>query len=473
MNVFKPELCVDRKTKVNHYDATTVKLFAKQYGLNPKLKKPELCKKITEMQKAQKIQNNKKAVANNRRVPNVAPPAAANNRRVPNVAPPAVANNRRVRNAAPPAVANNRRVRNVAPPAAANNRRVPNVAPPAAANNRRVPNVAPPAAANNRRVPNAAQSIDKNSFNPDLCGSTTRGRQTYNVKTLKMFAKAYSISDKFTKLELCKRLKEKFANNGAKSIKNIKKRVTQFEDFALLLKKDGRFSFVINMFSKLVKNREIIEKFIKTYKNRTGFHPPPRLIQNKIFKFVGPCHLQHQVQQIHDPVLQNKKKADYLQEMDTQLHIGIDLFYSKLNNHTNKPAFIAETLDKFETNLGGRPCLENAIGSLIDSMTELAFNWKGKNQIVIWNTGKTNYKNRVIGSAVGSYAQSLNGNNKDAFSLLSKSNKSKQMWNKFKYLQLYMTKTKYNQPWYYNVRQLPNGKRVTMEAIEEYLNYLD
>ena len=167
----------------------------------------------------------------------------------------------------------------------------------------------------------------------------------------------------------------------------------------------------------------------------------------------------------------------YVDEMETQLFIGIDLFFSqldKITEETKKQVYVTQTLDKLDANVGGRPCLENAISGLIDAMTELAFEWKGKNKTIVWNTqnGKDNYKHRVIGSAVGSYAGSFNKNNQNVFNKKTKNEKSQMMYNKFKHLPVNLARTKFHVPTYWNVNKIPNGKTVTMEAIDEYLNYL-
>ena len=78
----------------------------------------------------------------------------------------------------------------------------------------------------------------------------------------------------------------------------------------------------------------------------------------------------------------------------------------------------------------------------------------------------------MIGSAVGSYTQSFNANNQRVFNSKNHLNKVEMMYNKFKYLPVYLVRNDQNVPRFWNVKNIPNNNNVTLNAINEYVGYL-
>ena len=351
---------------------------------------------------------------------------------------------------------------------------------------------------NNRQANNQA---NRNVFNPDLCSA---GRKGYNMQMLKMFAKAYSIvATGLKKQQLCAKLKAAYAQNGPKTIKNIRMNLesnaTNKKNFAFfidLLNKDPRFKYASSVYTKVFKSTNKVMEFAT--KIAAGFFPPNlhlqpyarrlkkqrklkflKMMKAKVTTLMGHCHINTTLNQYFnlEPALFSEKVMEHIRSLKNQMLMAINLFVVQLNNlktNLEKNVYITKVLDKLDDNLGGRPCLENAIDALTNTMTETAFEWKGKNKLIIWNTaeGKADYKNRVIGSAVGSYTQSFNANNQRVFNSKNHLNKVEMMYNKFKYLPVYLVRNDQNVPRFWNVKNIPNNNNVTLNAINEYVGYL-
>ena len=232
-------------------------------------------------------------------------------------------------------------------------------------------------------------------------------------------------------------------------------------NFMLKIKSDGRFSYLYGLLYGLLNNSMNILHYIKKHIRLYGIIPYD--IQDMIITRIGPCHFNESLRD------SKNKRVDglyYLVNLILQFNYFVKE-YDKLKKSKHNKFF--KTL---EVNLGGRPCLENAIEALTMSIIEIGFEWKGKNKMIMWNEiGKEYYKHGVIGAAVGSYVKSLSSENKQKFKEYSLMDRINMIYNKFKRYPVYVGGID-EYPMFYNVDALPNGEVVTKEAISEYLNYI-
>ena len=374
-------------------------------------------------------------------------------------------------NARPPA---NRPANNAPRPAA--NRPANNNGRPAA--NRPANNNGRPAAnrpANNRPV---IKLNSINNFNPDLCGPKRSRRvpNAYTLTNVKSFSLKIGIAPSLVralnKTQLCSLIKTYRNESNETKVSNNK--ISNINKFLDLLKADDRFNFLVDMFEKLIIHRTLIQN-----KYKFGFVDVQRAKGNILNK-IGSCHLNTTLR----GYAYNKKPKEirqYLTKLINQLNVYVDLFYQKinsLNSNSEKNELKQKILNQFHVNLGGRPCIDNALDALHESIINPGFTWNGKKEnymIKRWNQqNKAMYKNQVLAPAIMSLYQSLTGENKTNFLNLNSTKRTNFMWNKIKEKELYlgfphlMGYMKIN-----NFNKTYPIKNITKELLNEYVEYME
>jgi len=172
----------------------------------------------------------------------------------------------------------------------------------------------------------------------------------------------------------------------------------------------------------------------------------------------------------------------YLIELVGMLEMSISQFYIKLNelNTTNKQnEYITETLNQYDLNLGGRPCLDNAIEELMNTIMNPGFMWKGKNKpINFWKSNNIEYfKNIVLAPAIMSYYRSKQNENLNKFKKLCRENKMNEMWGVFSKKPIYTRTDPTQVPTFWNLKNINrlsniNIKKITTNTMENYVNFM-
>jgi hypothetical protein len=228
--------------------------------------------------------------------------------------------------------------------------------------------------------------------------------------------------------------------------------------------------------SELMPYAEVILKLIRIEPQATAYiRNNPNLtnnyIQGEIARTITSCHL---IQTLNQSTNRRKTRENYLSNLRGQLKIAANIFTEQRKTYSNKTNFDSKFLRTFKSQLGGRPCLENIIDALTNSVAEPGLNWKGKNEPAlnvnasgdISVTSKARLRNFIIGGFMKNYYNSLNNRGKRAF------NKNI-YWSGIKNRNVLVKLHNSQNPVYIKLSQLKNGKAVSNEAFNMYKNFLN
>ena len=208
------------------------------------------------------------------------------------------------------------------------------------------------------------------------------------------------------------------------------------------LTRDGRFKYYTGVLGYLFVATPKALSFIKSFPN-----VEPRTIINKL---IGVCHIRP-----------DQVPSKYLGAMRSQL-VYVARAYRKMDSNKQQ-----EYRDRLEGYLGGRPCLENTLEALMESLLEPVFEWTGKGIEPPLVKNNARYLNNVMAKAVSSWAA------KKPKGLPKNLNARKKMvWNMVKNRELHVRNADgipmYTTPSRYNV----NGKRFKRSNLANSLEYL-
>ena len=218
------------------------------------------------------------------------------------------------------------------------------------------------------------------------------------------------------------------------------RRLTPVIKFVMDLHQDERFKYYAPLLNRLYVS---IPRVLTLIRNLPDAEP-----RNLITHVIGVCHIRPE-----------QVPAKYLGAMQNQL-VYVARAYQKMS-----PVQKKEYLNRLDGHLGGRPCLENTIEALVESLVKPVLVWSGKNIDPPLNKNNARYTNKVMAKAVLTWVQSAN-KNKVPNSL----NARKQMfWNMVKNRELHVRNANgipmYSTPSRYNV----NGKRFKASAVANAL----
>ena len=313
------------------------------------------------------------------------------------------------------------------------------------------------------------------SFDKNKC-KKGKGKNIYSSQNVNSYSSRLGIKSYKTKQKKCDEILLK--NNIFHFLPQQNNNVSLFDRFINLLVIDGRFEYIVSLFKNLIKYQNIVTN---TYGNNI---PGPREVVQLIRSKIGVCHLINSG--FKGLITHEQKKLKmkvYLVELVSMVETALAIFFenvSKFNTENKQNDYIQKVIDKYFLNLGGRPCLDNAIDELLNSIMTPAFNWKGKSRpINFWNQSHVQYyKNQVIAPAMMSYLQSLDEMNQNSFKQKSSNNKINQMWNVFSKHQVWTRRNQSKLPdfWYLkNINRLSNYniKKITTDTMQNYVNYME
>jgi hypothetical protein len=145
------------------------------------------------------------------------------------------------------------------------------------------------------------------------------------------------------------------------------------KQFLMSLSKDGRFDYYVEVLAKL-------EHKVDTVLNMVRQNVDP---VSAITGIIGVCHYKPRphkvVQQVSNvrknlPMLKKKTPREYLQNFRKQFSF-VAKEYAKMSDRGKKGY-----RDRLESELSGRPCLENLLDSLAKALVKQDFVWLGKSQ---------------------------------------------------------------------------------------------
>jgi hypothetical protein len=156
------------------------------------------------------------------------------------------------------------------------------------------------------------------------------------------------------------------------------------------LEKDGRFKFYVKLFTKLLTRITKTLGDINEEPVRQIFHPltSKKTAQNIITNIIGPCHIKP-----------DNVPRKYLIGMKSQL-LYVARAYQKMTTTARK-----EYRDRLDGFIGGLPCLENAMDSLVQALYKPTFEWIGK-KIEPLSSNNKRYLGSVMAKAVTSWVAS-------------------------------------------------------------------
>lgn len=210
------------------------------------------------------------------------------------------------------------------------------------------------------------------------------------------------------------------------------------------MKQDGRFDYYVSTLTNLV-NR-IVK--VLTVINREG--KPQDIITTAI----GPCHIKPK-----------EVPRKYLANMYNQL-VYISKEYSRKSSLEHK-----KFLNRLDSMLGGRPCLENMMDAMVGALLEPVFEWNGKSIDPPLVQNNDRYPNMILGKAAMTWREKMSNNNRAK--LPNNLNKRKQMfWNMVKGLELHI-RNKNGIPVYSTTaRYNKNGRKFKKSNLANSLEYI-
>ena len=210
------------------------------------------------------------------------------------------------------------------------------------------------------------------------------------------------------------------------------------------MKRDGRFDYYVSTLINLVKR---ILKVLDVI-NREG--RPHDIITTAI----GPCHIKPK-----------EIPRKYLANMYNQL-VYISREYSRKSSSGRK-----KFLERLDSMLGGRPCLENMLDAMVGALLEPVFEWNGKSIDPPLVQNNDRYPNMILGKAAMTWREKMSNNNRAK--LPNNLNKRKQMfWNMVKGLELHI-RNKNGIPVYSTTARYNNGgKKFKKSKLANSLEYM-
>ena len=225
-----------------------------------------------------------------------------------------------------------------------------------------------------------------------------------------------------------------------------KNRLEKIKILTDAMKRDGRFDYYAKVIIKLVKNILMVIQNINTYGNVHA----PAIISRKI----AVCHITPE-----------EVPSKYLANMYNQL-VHVTKEYAKKSSSARK-----KYLDRLDSLLSGRPCLENMMSGMVEALYEPVFEWKGKSIDPPLVQNNDRYLGNVMAKAVTSWQQKLSNNNKAK--LPNNLNKRKNIfWGMVKNMELHVRNKNgipiYSRPAFYNI----NGKKFKKSNLANTLEYI-
>jgi hypothetical protein len=210
-----------------------------------------------------------------------------------------------------------------------------------------------------------------------------QGRFVTNSQALKMISRAKRITGKYNVEKAIENIRSKRSSN-VKAVPAVTKIQSVFrgyksrnidprKQFLISLSKDGRFDYYVEVLAKL-------EHKVDTILNMVSQNIDP---VSAITSIIGVCHYKPRphkvVQQVSNvrkslPQLKKKTPREYLQNFRKQFSY-VAKEYAKMNDRNKK-----KYRDQLESELSGRPCLENLLDSLTKALLIQEFVWLGKSQ---------------------------------------------------------------------------------------------
>ena len=161
-------------------------------------------------------------------------------------------------------------------------------------------------------------------------------------------------------------------------------RLRPVKAFIKSLEADDRFNkYYTGILIKLFTYTTHTLSLVKSYPNVS----PKKIIS----KVIGQCHINPE-----------QVPAKYLGALINQL-VYVSRAYNKMSTGDK-----IKYRDRLDENLGGRPCLENILDALIESLVEPVFIWVGKKLDPPLVKNNARYLNNVMAKAVSSWALSKN-----------------------------------------------------------------
>jgi hypothetical protein len=230
------------------------------------------------------------------------------------------------------------------------------------------------------------------------------------------------------------------ANNKVnRAARTIQKSVLKIQPLLNDMRKDGRFKPNVRVLDNLFVLSGRVLKYINMY---TATHP--KIIINKV---IGVCHYNVSP---NTPVM-------YLKDM-----VGRLLYVAKQYDKKT-PDEKGEYLDSLYYEISGRPCLENLLDSMIETLVGSVFKWKGKGYTVLVGRNNSKYLNNIMNTAVSTWKIPKNAP--------KNLNKRKQIfWNHVKHRTLEYINSGVRR----NIRVSnynKNGKKFKASNVSNYLNY--
>lgn len=335
------------------------------------------------------------------------------------------------------------------------------------------------------------------NFNREKCKSG-KSKNGYSKENLNKYGLRVGIKSYKTKDTKCKDIQDKNnifkilpqkVNNSYRqtnnNINNNATRKRKVDNFILLLEADGRFEFIVNLLRRLIRHENLIQNtYGKNWEKVTRNGISIFEIQNLITKTIGLCHLRNSgLRGIKSNPNRLKKIQVYLHEFVATLKTAVMVFYDKLSSfqtENTKTEFIQKVLDQYYINLGGAPCLDNALEELMNAIMTPTLHWKGKLKPIDLekNNNIEYYKNEILAPAIMGYYRSLDENDLKKFKRLSSTKKVKQLWNVFKARPLYVIMNNPHLEGFIDIENLHEGvkrlqvKKMTTNTFKNYVNYM-
>ena len=278
-------------------------------------------------------------------------------------------------------------------------------------------------------------------------------QHVYNLDELKQHFSRTNVYPANAKLKFAGANEIKFINrsvlNELNSTSTNSIDLTQVHSFIDLLKEDDesknqnnkRFKYPIEALGKLLNGKMKIDYYLLSEYKLKRRLPATQVVTTKIIQDIAPCHLANNTYANENT--RRNKVMNYLKNLVLQLKEVIRTFYANLGKRSIKQKYQRKykqkVLDALEWNIGDRPCLENLIDAISESIVNPVFEWKGKNNVIYWsrNQDQQKYKASVIGPAVGSFLRSLKPKQRREFGQKSRQDQVNTIWDRISSYSLY------------------------------------
>ena len=256
-------------------------------------------------------------------------------------------------------------------------------------------------------------------------------------------------------------------NNIRRMIPKLSENVPEYKLIKTIWKsQDPELMQYAEVILKLVRIEPQATAYIRNNPNLTNNY-----IQGEITRTITACHL---IQTLNQSTNRRKARDNYLSNLRGQLKIAANIFVEQRKTSSNKTNFDSKFIRTFKSQLGGRPCIENVIDALTNSVAEPGLDWKGKNEPAlnvnaagsVLAQSKNRLRNSIIGGFMKNYYNSLNNRVKSAF------NKNI-YWTGIKNRNVLVKLPNRTDPFYVKLSEIRNGKAISNEAFNMYKNYLN